>query len=512
VNISNEPFADVAETPSAAVYFAGNRAFKLKKPVNLGFLDFTNLEARARACAHETELNRRFAPDVYLGVAHLRDPDGAICDYLVVMRRMPRERRLSELVRAGAPVDGPVRQVARILAAAHSRAPRSAQIATAGSPEALLARWRDNISQTAATAGTLLDADAVAEIDSLVREFVAGRTPLLEARMSDGHILDGHGDLLADDIYCLDDGPRILDCLDFDDRLRWLDGLDDAAFLTMDLERLGAAELARRFASWYAEFSGDLAPMSLFQHYVAYRAFVRAKIAAIKAAQGGPVAAGRDVRQFADLALQHLRAGVVSLVLVGGLPGTGKSTVAGAIADRLGWSVLSSDRIRKELAGIPPGTAASHPFGTGIYAPSWTERTYAELLHRAAELVARGESVILDASWSSAKLRLAAADLARGQHAHLVQLRCVASPELVRERLRTRPIGLSDADSEIARRLAAVAAPWPAAVAIDTEPGGVGGVTVAEAFGPVLGPALDAIRPHGTEHVWHPTRSLMSPD
>jgi hypothetical protein len=268
----------------------------------------------------------------------------------------------------------------------------------------------------------------------------------------------------------------------------------------MDLERLGAADLARRFADWYTEFSADLAPASLFHHYVAYRAFVRAKIACLKAAQGDR-AAGRDARQLADLTLRHLRAAVVSLVLVGGLPGTGKSTLAGAVADHLSWTVLSSDRIRKELAGIPPQAVGASPFGAGIYAPSWTTRTYAELLKRAAELLARGESVILDASWSSAESRSAAADLAVEQHAHLAELRCVTSPELALQRLEARPPGVSDADPEIARRLAAVADPWPTAVVIDTERGSS-----------AAGQALDAVRPHGAEHIWRPTRPLMRPD
>ena len=515
--MDTQPFADVTETPSAAVYFAGNRAYKLKKPVNLGFLDFTSLTARAEACVRETKLNQRFAPDVYLGVSDVRDPAGDICDHLVVMRRMPAQRRLSALVQAAAPVDGPVRHVARTLAAAHACAPRSEQISAAGNADALLCRWQDNARQTATAAGRLLAADALSEIDRLVREYLAGRSRLLQARVSAGRIVDGHGDLLADDIYCLDDGPRILDCLDFDDQLRWLDGLDDAACLAMDLERLGAPDLARRFADWYAEFSGDLAPASLFHHYVAYRAFVRAKIACIKAGQGA-LAAGRDARQLGDLTLQHLRTGTVALVLVGGLPGTGKTALAGAVADSLGWTVLSSDRIRKELAGIPPDASARAACGAGIYSSAWTRCTYAELLRRAAELLARGEPVILDASWSSAELSAAAANVAREQHAHLVELRCVASPELASQRLRARPPGPSDADPEIAKQLASAATPWPTAITIDTEPGGM----VAEAgqsdgsgsdgFGQIVGQALAAIRPHGVEYVWRPTRPLMSPD
>src|SRR5208282_3092447 len=266
---AGEPFAAVAETHSAVVFFAGDRAYKLKKPVALGFLDFTSPQARAAACQREAELNRRFAPGVYLGVAEIRGPDGRICDHLVVMRRMPAGRRLSALVTARAPVDGGLRQVARVLAAWHAAAPRSPQIAAQGSHDALWARWQANIGQARESCGHLLEAAGLDEIERLAGRFTAGRAPLFQERIRAGRVVDGHGDLLADDIFCLDDGVRILDCLEFDDRLRWLDGLDDACFLAMDLERLGAPGLARRFTRWYADYSGDPAPASLRHHYVA---------------------------------------------------------------------------------------------------------------------------------------------------------------------------------------------------------------------------------------------------
>jgi uncharacterized protein len=216
--------------------------------------------------------------------------------------------------------------------------------------------------------------------------------------------------------------------------------------------------------------------------------------------------------------------GSVALVLVGGLPGTGKSTVAGTVADRLGWAVLSSDRIRKELAGIAPEADGRTAFGTGIYTPGWTVRTYGELLRRAAVLLARSESVILDASWSSAELRSAAAGLAHEQHAHLVELRCVASPELSRRRLQARPPGPSDARPEIAVRLAAAAAPWPSATVIDTERGGPAaasgnpdgsgqedsGPDLGPDFSQIVGQAIAAIQPYGARHVWQPTSPLTS--
>src|SRR6516164_3914143 len=476
---SVEPWARVAETHSAVVFFAGDRACKLKKPVSLGFLDFSTPQARAAACARETELNLRFAPDVYLGVAEIRSPDGRACDHLVVMRRMPAARRLSALVRSHAPVAVPLRQVARILAAQHATAARGPEVAEQGSRDALHGRWEGNIGQTRQIQELLaprhpLESAVIDETERLALRFLAGRAPLFDARIRDGRIVDGHGDLLADDIFCLDDGPRILDCLDFDDRLRWLDGLDDAAFLGMDLERLGAPALAEQFMAAYADYSGDPAPASLIHHYVAYRAFVRVKIACLRVLQDDP-AAGFEARQLAEVALRHLRAGTVTLVVVGGLPGTGKSALAGTVAGRLGFAVLNSDRIRKELAGLPAEASARAPYGSGIYTAEWTERTYAELLHHAAVLLAHGESVIADASFISACQRAAAAATAAGASADLVQLRCAASGGLATRRISARTGGVSDADAGIAREMAAAMPPWPDATVIGTEGGGTAG-------------------------------------
>ena len=511
---ASEPFAGVSETHSSVVFFVGDHAYKLKKPVSLGFLDFSSQAAREAACRRETELNRRFAPDVYLGVAEVRAPSGESCEHLVVMRRMPGNRRLSSLIRARAPVAGPLRQVARALAVQHAAAARGPQISEQGSRDALRSRWRASFAQIRRIGARLPDAAELLEVaevgptERLAEWFLAGRAPLFNARIDDGRVVDGHGDLLADDIFCLDDGPRILDCLEFDDRLRWLDGLDDAAFLAMDLDRLGAPELAERFTGWYTEFAADPAPPSLRHHYLAYRAFVRVKVAAIRAAQGDLYAAA-EVRQLAAMTLRHLRAGAVTLVLIGGMPGTGKSVLAGALADRLGCTLLSSDRIRKELAGLPPQAPAPAPFGTGIYATSWTERTYGEVLHRTGALLELGESVIIDASWIARGHRAAAAAVAEKGAADLVQLRCTAPPALAAQRMSSRRGDASDADPAIAALMAATQDPWPDAITLDT--GGTGSPGSLDESADPVRRALDAIRPYGPEHVWRPTRPYMLP-
>jgi uncharacterized protein len=273
----------------------------------------------------------------------------------------------------------------------------------------------------------------------------------------------------------------------------------------MDLERLGAPALAEQFMAAYAEYSGDPAPAALSHHYLAYRAFVRVKVACLRVAQDDPEA-GFEARQLAEVALRHLQAGAVTLVLMGGLPGTGKSALAAAVAGRVGFTVLNSDRIRKEQAGLSAETSARGPYGTGIYTAGWTERTYAELLHRAAVLLARGESVIADASFISAPQRAAAAVAAAGVSADLVQLRCSASRELAAQRMSARASGASDADQAIAAEMEAVADPWPDASVIDTGSGGTATVP-----GKTAQEAVEMIRPHGPEHVWRPTRPYMLP-
>jgi predicted kinase len=237
----------------------------------------------------------------------------------------------------------------------------------------------------------------------------------------------------------------------------------------MDLERLGAPEQARDFLAWYAEFSGDHAPPALVHHYVAYRAFVRAKVACLRGAQGADV--GTELDAYLRVTLEHLRAGAVRLVLVGGPPGSGKTTLATNLADRLGAVDISSDRVRKELAGLDPTVSAADDFGRGIYTAEHSERTYRELLHRAGVLLARGESVVLDATWSRRDQRLAAHAAAESHRADLVQLRCDTSAAAALQRVAARAgsVGtVSDADVTVAARMRESADAWPESHAVDT--------------------------------------------
>jgi aminoglycoside phosphotransferase family enzyme/predicted kinase len=445
----------------------GEVAYKLKKPVDLGFLDFRSHARRWAACRREIELNSRIAPDVYLGLAELVTP-GKLGEPLVAMRRMPEDQRLSGLVARAGVTDDLVRQLARQIAVFHAAAPRGPEISHEGTRAAIGARWEASFSQCEPLRSEIFPGSLLDDVAGEVRTFLAGRGPLFEARIKKGRVLDGHGDLLAEDIFCLPDGPRILDCLDFDDRLRYVDQLDDVAFLAMDLEHLGAPRLASILLAAYVEYANDPAPPTLLHHFLAYRAFVRAKVFGLRSQQSGaaPSTAG-EARRFAEQARQHLWEGAVRLVLVGGPPGTGKTTLAGHIADRLGMVVLSSDPLRKQLAGLSPHESAASAFEEGIYTAEWSDRTYAELTRRAEVLLGRGESVVLDASWADPAQRRRAVDLATRTSSQLVSLRCQLDAETADARIRARS-GASDADTDVARRSRERQAAWPEATDIDT--------------------------------------------
>lgn len=464
------PAAAVAETHSATVVFIGHRAYKVKKPVDLGFLDFTTRAARERACHREVQLNRRLAPDVYLGVDDVFGPDGEVCDHLVVMRRLPPERRLSHLLDTDGTSTACLRAVARQVAALHAAVPTSTDdpaIASVATRDAVAGNWQDNLEAIRPFVDDVVPSDEFRQVEDLVGRYLDGRAALFDDRIAAGMVRDGHGDLLAEDIFCLDDGPRIIDCLDFDDRYRYGDVLLDVAFLAMDLERLGHPEQARQFLDWYEEFAGERQPTSLLHHYLAYRAHVRVKVACVRHAQGDPSSA-RMARDLHRVVHDHLARARVTLVLVGGLPGTGKSTLASGLSDAEEWAVLRSDEIRKDLAGLAHDVDAASGDWQGLYRPDRVDQVYGEMLHRARHLLERGESVVLDASWTSAARRQAAIELADATSSDLVQLRCDCPAEVARARLADRRADPSDASARVYDAMAAREGGWPAATPVPT--------------------------------------------
>ena len=458
--------ARIHETHISWITLIGDRAYKLLKPVRTGFLDHRAREDRRAACLRELEVNRRFAPGVYLGVLDVVDADGAPRDHLLEMVRLPDDRRLSALVGTpGAALR--VAEVARAVAAAHADSPRSPAIDRAGERTHLCALWHEGWEQLRAVASGVIGDDEIARAEHMAARFLDGRGPLLRARIEAGWIRDGHGDLLADDIYCMDDAPCILDCLAFDDRLRHGDVLGDVAFLAMDLESLGHPDAAERLMAEWSAALGEDHPESLAHHHVAYRAHVRAKVAAIRHSQGDEPAAER-ARRLHALCLDHLDRGRVRMVLVGGTPGTGKSTVAAAVAQATGWPVLRTDALRPDVVG-PPG-AHGDMYGRGRYADEARDRVYTRMRDLAATELGMGRSVVLDASWSSESQRRAARDLARDLAADMVELHCVAPAAVAEARIAVRRADdPSEATATVAARMRAAFDDWPAAAVVPTD-------------------------------------------
>lgn len=472
----------VVETHGALIFLCGDKAHKVRKPIDLGFLDNRTVRARQEQSHREVELGRRLAPDVYLGVLQVRRPrssdgqddnDDEVIDHVVEMRRLPERESLAWLVRereAGASrvgdtdIVGGLGEVARQVARLHADSHRTPEIDAAGDPGVVAGLWTESLQHLR---GLSVGEDApgiVDDIADLADAYLRGRGPLLRARIEAGRVVDGHGDLLAADVYLTGDGPRIIDCLEFDDRLRFGDAVLDIGFLAMDLDRSGATDLAVVVLEAYREASGDDAPASLVHHYMAYRALVRAKVASIRATQTD--SGGADARLAVELAaraVDGLLRARVRLVLVGGVSGSGKSTFAAPLAAALGAELVRSDLVRSDVA--------RREGAEGRYSPEAIAAVYAEMLDRAAGHLALGRSVVLDATWLEPRRRAEAETAAADAHAELVEISCTAPrDELVRRitdraRAGTDP---SEATVEVLDAQLADRAPWPDAIELDT--------------------------------------------
>lgn len=462
------PYAAVHETHTGLVVLVGDLAFKSKKPIRTDFVDFSTPERREHACLRELELNRRLAPASYLGVAHLSMPDNGAVEPVLVMRRRPDSSRLASMVRRGQPVTDALVAIAEVLARFHKTAERNLEVDSQGTVDAVMARWVANIAELRQFADEVVDHRDLDAADHLASQFLAGRAALFAERICDGRVVDGHGDLLADDIFCLPDGPEILDCLEFDDHLRYVDVIDDAAFLAMDLEFLGREDLAEFFLDHYSRLASDQAPQSLKDFYIAYRALVRAKVDCVRFTQGH-LDATADALRHMDIALNHLRAGAVRLVMIGGGPGTGKSTVARGLAQQVGAQVVSTDEVRRAMQGSGAIGGETGVLNAGLYTDENVGAVYDEVLRQAHHHLARGRSVILDGTWRDPRHRNQARRLATQTHSAVLELRCDTSMRTAAGRVAARKAGsMSDATPEIARALADGHGEWPEAQSIDT--------------------------------------------
>lgn len=469
MNQDEAPVLDVGEplelrvTHASWVYLGRDEVWKLKRPVDLGFLDFRTPEARRRCCEDEVRLNRRLAPDVYLGVLPVRrhergltlSGEGPIVDWAVHMRRLPADGGADELLARGRLTAAHLTRLARRLADFHRASP---EVRACGDLAAVCATIEENLAQTERFVGDLLDRETFHDVSAFQRGWLAAHGERLAARAAEGRARDGHGDLRLEHIHFEADAePVVIDCLEFSERLRGGDVASDAAFLAMELDAAGRPELADGFLARLAEASDDFGLYDVVDLYLSYRACVRGKVAAHVATDPAATpearaAKRREARDRFALALTYARprAPRTFVVAVGGLPGSGKSTLAAALGEALAVPVIGSDLTRKAMAGLAP-TARG---GAALYTTAARERTYAEVLRRAACVAGAGRSVILDATFSTRAWRAAAAAMAREAGARFVFLERVADHSTVQARLarRRHEPSVSDAtDAELAR-------------------------------------------------------------
>ena len=462
------PGDEIIETHISWVLLGEHEVWKIKKPVSLGFLDFSTLERRREACEAEVELNRRLAAGVYRACVpitrdstgrHQVGGDGEPVEWAVHMARLPLDQRADIRLAEGSLAAGDLDRIASRLAAFHAAATSDDETARFGSVEVISANVRENFEQTRDSLHAYLDPQQADEIEAWQTGFLNHHTDLFASRRSAGRVRDGHGDLRLEHVYLGADGEiLVLDCIEFNPRFRFADVCADIAFLAMDLAWHDRPDLAERFLAGYARASDDYELYLLVDFYESYRAFVRGKIAAFVAADPqcsyeARQRANEEARKYFLLAQASGRRSLVPprLIAVGGIIASGKSYVSEQLGAKLSAPVIEADRTRKAMLGLEPTAPLHVAAWSGPYSEEQTERNYEELWRRADAVLSSGRSVIIDASFRSHKMRRAAGDLAQRHGVPFLFVECRAREALCRRRLmkRAKSAGTSDGRLEI---------------------------------------------------------------
>lgn len=460
----------IHQTHISVVAVAGEFVYKIKKPVELGFLDFRSLEDRRKYCVEEVRINRRLAPYVYLGVVPICvgedgeleiEGDGEPVEFAVKMLHLPDEATLAARLERGVLDAATMWRVGQRLARFHAEAERSEHISAAARYEKIAFNHQENFLQTRKDIGCCVPDDLYDEVAARAMHELERRRPLIEARAERRVACDGHGDLRLEHIYAFENRPPpedliALDGIEFNERFRHADPIADISFAVMELLDAGRRDLADALLDGWSHTSGDLEGLALLPLYTSYRAVVRAKVEGMLSdeeevpARDRLLAQARASRHW-GLARDLLTAAQQgpTLILVAGLPGAGKSTLARHLAGSLGARIFSTDRIRKELAGLDPHEDAQAAFGEGIYTEEWTTRTYEECLDRARRELAAGGRVIIDANLRREAQRRPFLEMAHNLGGDCALLVCQTSEDRARARIESRHDDPSDADWQV---------------------------------------------------------------
>ncbi len=451
--------ATVLETHISYVLLTGRHAYKIKKAVALGFLDFTTLAARRRYCGDELRLNRRLAPRLYLDVVPITGTidaprfggDGAAIEYAVKMLEFPQDALLSRALARGDVDDADIDALASIVAAFHDRVAVAPADGSFGLPERILHYALQNFAQLAALPAADSEHARLDALETWTRREYAAREHAFAARRRGGFVRECHGDLHLANIARVDGELVVFDCLEFNAELRWIDTMSEIAFVAMDLDDRGRPDLARRLRNAYLECTGDYEGLAVHRFYYVYRALVRAKVAALREGQVGagrpPLAlslskdeldretsasvlrqaqhernAGRvhdaldtELRGYVELAARGAAPSRPAIVVMHGLAGSGKSTLAHALAEVFDAIRLRTDVERKRMHGLDAQARSRSSAGGGLYAEATTRAVYDRIAGLARAIADAGYIALVDgaflARWQRDRLRALAGEL-----------------------------------------------------------------------------------------------------
>ena len=443
---------ELLQTHISYVFLAGELVYKVKKPLNLGFLDYSTLEKRKRFCEEEVRLNRRLCEGAYLDVVPVVQDGGTVrvetrgdvVDYAVKMRRLPAEGMMSGLLERDEVTSDQLTQLARRLADFHASSDRSDEIDRYGGLETAMGNWRENFEQTEPYLGRTIRHAQLDDIRAFVESVSEFDAELFAQRVREGRARDCHGDLRTDAVCFTEGHACIYDCIEFNERFHYSDVAADIAFLAMDLEFRGRQDLSDELMGRYLGFTLDSTLPLLLPFYKCYRAYVRGKVDGFQLDQpevgeAQKARAQAGARRYFELAHEYAVHRTPRLLIVTvGVTGSGKSYLANALAARLGAVILSSDVTRKRLLGIDPTEPRVEPFAQGSYRPEITEQTYRALLDEALRWLGRDKPVILDATFLQRAHRQAVLRLARETESPFLAVECEADEALVYERLSER--------------------------------------------------------------------------
>ncbi|GAB4541035.1 MAG: bifunctional aminoglycoside phosphotransferase/ATP-binding protein [Pleurocapsa sp.] len=453
----SEPI-ELVQTHISYVFLTGEYAYKVKKAVNFGFLDFSDLDKRKHFLAEEIRLNQEIAPELYLevlpitqeGDKFILDGAGEAVEYVGKMRQFPQDNLFSNLFERGELPIELMAKLGKIVAQFHSQAATNDYITSFGSVENIKAAFDENYQQTETYIGTVQTQQQYDETQAFTNNFFATQEALFKSRRDSHKIKECHGDLHLKNICLWQDKIQLFDRIEFNEPFRFVDVMYDVAFAVMDLEARGRKDFANAFLNTYLEQTGDWEGLPLLPLYLSRQAYVRAKVTSFLLGDPNiPDAVKQDAQKTAKeyyrQAWQYTQHQPGKITLMSGLSGSGKTTVATEMARQTGAIHIRSDAVRKHLAGI----GLDETGGNEIYTPEMNQKTYDRLLELGLMAATAGFPVILDAKYDRVALRQPAIEAAKSHNLEVEIINCVAPTAVLRDRLNQRSGDISDATADL---------------------------------------------------------------